>query len=170
MATAGRYGPSAGRGVGSSGAAGRATPPMTPSGTPAYNNTSPSPSPPRRAPGPTSPQPNRWPARASSQHLISPRLDTGRLLFGGRANRKPHLRGSIADNAEVSGGAARSDHSATAPRRRYPTTSLADAATSVAAVSLILVEDVLVVLEVLGVERVPMHLQETLKKLRTSAS
>jgi hypothetical protein len=44
-------------GAGSSGTAGRPAPPMTPSGTPACNDTSPSPSPARWARGPTSPQP-----------------------------------------------------------------------------------------------------------------
>jgi len=70
--TAALYVPSVAHGAESSGAAGKPTPRTTPLDTPAYNNTSPSPSTPRQAPGPTLQPPTEW---------LAPqlRLDTGRL-------------------------------------------------------------------------------------------
>jgi hypothetical protein len=58
ITTAAPYGPSVAAWPGSSGSAGPPTPPMTPNDTPRCNDTSPPPSPTRRAPGPTSPPPN----------------------------------------------------------------------------------------------------------------
>lgn len=60
--TAALYVPSVAHGAESSGAAGKPTPPTTPLDTPAYNNTSPSPSTPVRPPArPCSHPPNGWP-------------------------------------------------------------------------------------------------------------
>jgi transposase len=63
--TAARCAPSAAPYAASSGAAGKTAPPTTQPDTPGCNSTSPSPSPTRRAPGPTSPPPSEWPAPLS---------------------------------------------------------------------------------------------------------
>ena len=66
-------------GAASSGAAGRAHAPYDPEGARRPTATITVTIPSRRAPGPTSPRPNRWPAPASFPAPISPRPDTGRL-------------------------------------------------------------------------------------------
>ena len=101
--TPARYAPSGAPGAGSSGAAGKTARPTTPPATAPCNDTSPSPSPRRRAPCPTSLPPSGWlgaavtegrPAGPSAKRLTASRhplsrpldppnaagLDTGRLL------------------------------------------------------------------------------------------
>jgi len=63
----------------SCGAAGRPERPMTPPATPDSNNTSPSSSPARRAPGPTKQPPNAWPPTTPVRQPHRPEVDTGRL-------------------------------------------------------------------------------------------